>query len=94
MDDEDQADDVRIWLVERTYTDRDLVVTVYATPDGERYLQQERAASIVRRGDSEVTAATDVSPERLERVEDDETRERYAAEAARMADDHDPDDPV
>ncbi|MFC4548732.1 MULTISPECIES: hypothetical protein [Halorussus] len=90
----DGDDDVRLWLVERTYTDRDLVVLVYATPDGERYLQQERAAAIVRRGDSEVTAAIDADPERLKPTEDDETRERYATEAARMAEQNDPDDAV
>ena len=31
----------RCWLVERTYTDRDTIVLVYATPDGERSSRKE-----------------------------------------------------
>jgi hypothetical protein len=38
------------------------------------------------------TATLDVAADRLELVEDPEARERYAAEASRMADGHDPDD--
>jgi hypothetical protein len=41
----------------------------------------------------DVTAARDVDEERLESTGDEE-RERYAAEATRMADQHDPDDTV
>lgn len=85
------ADTERVWLVSRTYTDRDLVVLEYATPDGERYLRRELAARAVG---ADVTAARDVSPERLHPVEDGATRERYRVEAERMAERHDPDETV
>lgn len=80
-------DEERLWLVERSYTQRDLIILVYATPDGERYLRKERSGHL----GGDTTAAIDVSPDRLTDVEDDEDRERYAAEAARMAEKHDPD---
>lgn len=93
---EDAADEiVRVWLVERTYSDdeQNLIILVYATPDGERYLRKERALtsfSDVR----PTTAAIDADPGNLGRVDDPETREWYAEEASRMAADHDPDDTV
>ncbi|WP_433626411.1 hypothetical protein [Halomicrococcus sp. NG-SE-24] len=83
-------DDERLWLVERTYTQRDLITLVYATPDGERYLRKERSGHL----GGDATAAIDVAPDRLTRVDDDEERERYAAEASRMAEKHDPDSTV
>lgn len=94
--DEASGDDrVRVWLVERTYSDDELnvVVLVYATPDGSRYLRKERALTSfadVR----DTTAAIDAPPENLGRIDDRETRDRYAAEATRMRDRHDPDDLV
>ena len=50
----------RVWLVDRTYSDKGM----------------------------------DVDPDRLEPVADGEERDRFAAEAARMADRHDVDDVV
>ena len=93
MDTESGA--VRAWLVERTYSDdeQNLIILIYATPDGERYLRKERALTSftdVR----DTYAAVDAAPENLGRVTDEETRERYAAEARRMAADHEPDDVV
>ena len=85
------ADTERCWLVERTYTDRDLVVVVYATPDGERMRRKELAASILER--TSVTAAIEAEPDDLEPVTP-ETRERYAMEAERVREAHDPDAPV
>lgn len=82
----------RVWLVERTYTDRDLVVLVYATPDGERSVRKELSSTML--GRSTVTAAVEADPSDLGEVEDPETRERYAKEVRRMRADHDPDDPV
>jgi hypothetical protein len=41
-----------------------------------------------------VTAATEVDPEKLRAVEDDERRERYATEVERVAANNDPDDPI
>jgi len=85
-------DDERLWLVERTYTDKGLVSLVYATTDGERYLQKQRSMNMLNHVD--VTAAVEADPDSLDAVEDDETREQYAGEATRMADEHDPDDAV
>ncbi|WP_435155582.1 hypothetical protein [Haladaptatus sp. DFWS20] len=82
--------DVRVWLVERTYSDRDLLTLVYATPDGERYLQKELAGRL----GGETTAAIDVEEERLAQVADEAVRERYAAETERMMEKHDPGDMV
>ena len=95
-DDRDESfEAVRVWLVERTYSDdeQNIIILVYATPDGRRYYRKERAltsSTDVR----ETTAAVDVSPDNLGTVEDDEEHERYATEAARMAEEHDPDEAV
>jgi hypothetical protein len=82
---------MRVWLVERDHGDRNLVSIVYATPDGERALSQERSLETLAR--TPVTAARDVEPDRLEPVPEAD-RERYAAEAARMRERNDPDDEV
>ena len=87
------VDDERLWLVDRTYTDKGLVSLVYATPDGEYALQRQRSMNMLRQG-SDVTAATTADLESLDPVDDEGTRERYAEEASRMADQHDPDDAV
>ena len=86
---------VRMWLVERTYSDdeQNMVILTYATPDGDRYFRKERALTSftdVR----DTTAAVDAPPENVGTVDDPADRERYAAEAGRMADDHDPDDVI
>ncbi|WP_226021623.1 hypothetical protein [Halomicrobium salinisoli] len=91
----DGADEVRVWLVERTYSDdeQNMIILVYATPDGERYFRKERALTSftdVR----DTTAALDVDPGDLGAVDDPDQREQYAMEAERMADVHDPDDPI
>lgn len=83
---------MRCWLVERDYDDKGLVRLVYATPDGQRHVVKERSAAMLGRID--VTASIDVDPERLEPVDDEVTRDRYADEVDRMADRYDPDDPV
>lgn len=86
------ADTVRCWFVERNYNDRDLIILTYATPEGDRVYTRELAAQVI---DTEtVTAARDVDPDNLEAVSDPETRERYAAEAERVAAEHDPDDTI
>jgi hypothetical protein len=54
--------------------------------------RNELAAQVV--DTKTVTAAKDVDPDNLEPVEDPETRDRYAAEADRVASDHDPDDEI
>jgi len=87
-------DTVRVWLVERTYSDdeQNLVILTYATPDGTRYFRKERALtsfSDVR----DTTAAVEAAPENLGTTDADH-REVYAAEAKRMAAEHDPDDVI
>jgi hypothetical protein len=86
-------DTERVWLVERSYgTDEDLVTLVYATTDGERHLTKQLSHRMLRGRD--VTAARNVDADRLETVGDTETRDRYATEATRMAEGHDPDEIV
>ena len=84
---------IRTWLVERSYDDRNLITLVYATPDGERAVRKERSATVMHQQGSQVTAAIDVDATRLSPV-DGATRERYAAEATRMREQHEPDDEV
>ncbi|QLD89855.1 hypothetical protein HWV07_12770 [Natronomonas salina] len=86
------TDTERLWMVERTYTDRDLVVLIYATPDGKQQLRKELASTMLQR--TTITAAVDADPEDLEPVADEETRERYATEVERVREDHEPDDPI
>jgi hypothetical protein len=87
------ADAVRLWLVERDYDDRNLITLVYATPDGERRLRKEQSATVMHQQGTVVTAAVDAAPADLEPVAE-ANRERYAAEAARMAETCDPDEAV
>jgi predicted transcriptional regulator len=86
----------RVWMVERTFSadSPHILVLVYATPDGSRYLQKERAFNRFGGRAPEVTAAIEVEGDDLTPVEDADRRERYAAEAARMCERHDPDDAV
>jgi len=90
------AETEQVWMVERTFSadSPHILVIVYATPDGERYLQKERAYNRFGGGAPEVTAAIDVVPEELVSVDDGDRRERYATEASRMMDRHDPGDAV
>lgn len=84
---------VRCWLVERSsFGDERMVTLVYAPPEGDRQLTQQLSPNLLRR--KRVTAAMDVEPGRLVPVEDSDTRERYATEASRLAETHDPDDEV
>lgn len=83
----------RVWLVERTYgSDEDLVILEYATADGRRHLRHQFSHRMLYERD--VTAGKDVDADRLEEVIDKETRERYADEAARMAEQFDPKETV
>ncbi|MFC7070678.1 hypothetical protein [Halobaculum lipolyticum] len=87
-------DETRVWLVERTYGDDELniVILVYATADGTRYLRKERALTSFT-DERETPVSRVVAAAELGTVAD-EDRERYAAEATRMADVHDPGDTV
>jgi hypothetical protein len=90
------GDTLRTWLVERTFSDdeQNLIILVYATPDGERYHRKERALTSFTGAARDTSAAQDVPSENLGDVTDPNTRERYASEATRMAAKHDPDDTV
>ena len=87
------AADVRVWLVERTYSDdeQNLIILTYATPDGRREFRKERALPSFSGPARETSVSLLVDPANLGEVEDPETRERYAAEAERMAGTHEPD---
>lgn len=87
------AEETRVWLVERSYGhDEDLVTLVYATTDGRKQLKQQLSHNMLY--GKKITAAREEPPESLDDVKDEETRERFATEAARMAEKHDPDDEV
>jgi hypothetical protein len=83
--------EVRVWLVDRTYNDKGMIELVYATTDGERYHHRQLSEQMLVT--TSVTAAEDVSEDRLEPTAA-EDREHYESEAARMADEHDPDEEV
>ncbi|MFP8957889.1 hypothetical protein ACLI4Y_14275 [Natrialbaceae archaeon A-CW3] len=88
-------DTVRVWLVERTYSDdeQNLIILTYATTDGERYFRKERALTSftdVR----DTTVAVEAELDNLGTVDDPADREQYATEATRMAAEHDPDDVI
>lgn len=80
---------VRCWLVERTYDDKGLIRITYAPTDASGQHVTEKAAV----SDPEVTAAIEVDPDELDPV-DEEHAERYAQEATRMAERHEPDEPI
>jgi len=87
------AETERLWLVERTYDDKGLISLAYATTGGESVRRIERAPIAVERSGG-VTAAVDADPDALEPVTDADLRERYATEATRMAERHDPDETI
>ncbi len=84
---------VQLWLVDRSVDSRDLVTLVYASTDGEYVRRKQFALETLRRRGRPVTAAIDADRDKLDPA-DDGDRERFAAEATRMADEHDPDNPV
>lgn len=87
------TDSVRVWLVERTFSDdeQNLVILVYATPDGERYLRKERALTSYS-DDRETHVSLAVEPGDLADVADPATRRRYADAASELRDTRSPDD--
>ena len=93
---EETAESVRVWLVERTYSDdeQNIIILTYATPDGRRVFRKERALPSFTGEGRGTTAAVDVAPSNLGDVEDEETQRRYAAEAERMRTSHEPDDSI
>jgi hypothetical protein len=86
-----EEETARVWLVEREYSDKGMINLVYAATDGRRHLRRQLSEQMLTRTD--VTAALDVDPDRLEPTHEDD-QQRYATEAGRMAERHDPEDPV
>lgn len=87
--------DVRMWLVERTYSDdeQNLIILTYATTDGRQYFRKERALTTFTESRG-TTAAVDADPHNIGPVDDPDLQAQYAAEAQRMADTHDPQDNI
>lgn len=88
-DSEEQT--VRLWLVERTYSDdeQNIVIIVYATPDGEHYHRKERAL-VSFSDDRQTTAAVEVPEAEVGTVSDPETRAQYAEAATRTKERYEP----
>ena len=84
------GDAVRVWLVERTYGDdeQNMIILTYATPDGRRDFRKERALTSYTGDHRETPVSMAVDPDNLGRVDDTETRERYATEVERMQENH------
>ncbi|PSP82977.1 hypothetical protein BRC83_08035 [Halobacteriales archaeon QS_1_68_17] len=91
-----ESDTVRVWLVERTYSDdeQNLIVLTYATPDGTREFRKERALTSFTGEGRETRVSLSVDPGNLSAVHDPEVRERYAAEIERVRERHDPGDAI
>jgi len=89
-------DRIRVWLVERTYSDdeQNVVILVYATRDGRRYLRKERALTSFTGPERVTHAAMSVPREATAPVDDPDRAEWYATEADRMATTHEPDDAI
>ena len=89
-------DTVRVWLVERTYSDdeQNIIILTNATPDGRRVYRKERALTSFTGPGRGTTAAVEVEPSNLGDVADEETMARYAAEAERMAAEYEPDETI
>ena len=89
------AETERVWLVERTYSDdeQNIVILVYATPDGSRYLRKERALTSFEDA-RETTAAVDADASSLGTVDDPEQRTEYAESAQRTRAQYDADDRI
>ena len=85
-------DSERVWLVERTFGDEDLVTLVYATPDGEYKHHRQRATTLLMQNPA--TAAIELPADELEPVADEDERKRYAREAERMRERKDPNEAV
>ncbi|WP_435126243.1 hypothetical protein [Halobaculum sp. D14] len=83
---------MRLWLVEREYDTRQTVTLRYATVDGDATYTRQASVELLQRNPA--TAAVEKTEDDVAAVDDEEARERYAAEAERMADEHDPDDVV
>lgn len=78
-------EEIRVWLVERTYSDdeQNVIILKYATPSGDRVLRKERALTSFSQPDEPVVTELTASPEDLSPVLDTRTQEWYRHEVAR-----------
>lgn len=83
----------RLWLVERSYDDRNLISFVYATVDGEQQLRKELSMTLLQQRGKPVTAAIEADEDELSEV-DKVDQERFQTEAQKMQSEHDPDDEI
>ncbi len=92
---EESTDTVQLWLVERTYSDdeQNLIILIYATLDGERYVRKERAVTSYTNV-PETTAGITMPLTETAPVQDDTTKRQYADQARQMRDRHEPDDRI
>jgi len=81
-----------VWLVDRQFDSKGLVRLTYATEDGERTHTKELAEQRLVTGGG-ITAGREVDETALGETPADEV-ERFAAEASKMAAEHDLDDAV
>lgn len=86
---------LRVWLVERTFSDdeQNVIILIYATLDGTQYYRKERALP-TDSANRETTAAICVDRTNLGSVTEADDRARYATEATRMAETHDPNEAI
>jgi hypothetical protein len=92
----DRMDDsVRVWLVERTYSDdeQNLIILTYATPDGHYEFRKERALPSFSGASRGTSASLLVERDNLAEVGED-TQQRYTDEVARMREKHEPTDEI
>jgi len=81
-----------VWLVDREFDSKGLVRLTYVTEDGERMHTKELAEQRLVTGDG-ITAGREVEETALGESPADEI-ERFAAEASKMAAEHDLNDTV
>lgn len=81
-----------VWLVDRQFDTKGLVRLTYATEDGKQVHTKELAEQRLVTGNG-VTAGRDVKENALGETEAEDV-DRFAAEASRMAAEHDPDDTI
>lgn len=85
---------VRVWLVDRTLTEKPTLINhVYAVQGGDRYYLAERSVG-GSTDEPAASAAIEVDEDELSPVEDDARREEFASQARQMAERHDPHETV
>ncbi|ERH01081.1 MAG: hypothetical protein J07HN6_02713 [Halonotius sp. J07HN6] len=87
------SDETRVWLVERTYSDdeQNLIILTHATPDDKQDFRKERTLTSFSGDHREMPVSLAVDAGNLSSVDDAATREQYSTEAARMAEEYEPD---